>query len=303
MAIKAGFFNAVSGDREYNAEDISSYFQGLITDGVYEKYLDGLRVVSNNSRRVIVKPGRAMIEGHYIDNTEDYEVIIDQADLPAWNAVSIVLDRENRQGVIALHKGTPSSNPVKPQPTERSDYKELILAYVYTPAGSGAIQQSQIEDSRQDSSVCGWVTGLIKQVDTSQLFAQWQAAYAEFYNSFQSWFETLTEELTVNEYIKAYDKTSAASGKVATVYLNMEGYTYEPSDIVNVYSNGLMLIPGMDYTIEPGNPARVLIDLASQTSMRRIHIRVFKNVIGNPSAGVQTIESNSDITISGGISE
>ena len=96
---------------------------------------------------------------------------------------------------------------------------------------------------------------------------------------------------------------TAASGRITTVYLNMEGYTYEPSDIVNVYANGLMLIPGMDYTIEPGNPARVVIDLASQTSMRRIHIRVFKNVIGNPSAGVQTIESNSDITITGGISE
>lgn len=298
MAIKAGFFNAVDSDREYNAEDISGYFKGLISDGVYEGYLGGLQVVSNNNHRVIVKPGRAMIDGHYIDNSEDYEVIVPEKSLPAWHAISVVLDIDGRQGLIVLHQGVPSASPVKPVPAERSDYKEMILAYVYTPAGSGIISQSQIEDTRADTTICGWVTGLIKQVDTSTLFAQWQAAYAAFYDSFQSWFETLTDELTVNEYIKAYDKVTAASGRVTTVYLNMDGYTYEESDIVNVYANGFMLIPGMDYTIEPGVPAKVRIDLTSQTSMRRIHIRVLKNVIGNPPSDIPAIEAETEFTIS-----
>ena len=298
MAIKYGFFNSVSGDRLYNADDVSGYFKGLIGDGVYEDYLDALRVVSNNNHRVIVKPGRAMIEGHYIENTEDYEVIVTQRDLPAWNAISVVLDREHRQGVIVLHEGVASSNPVKPVPAERSDYKEMILAYVYTPAGPGIISQSQIEDTRADSNLCGWVTGLVKQVDTSTLFAQWQAAYAEFYASFQSWFETLTQELTVNEYIKAYDKVSAAGSLTATISLDMDGYTYEASDIVNVYSNGFELIPGFDYTIEAGSPAKVKLDIHSQTSTRRIHIRVLKNVIGNPPSVIPTIEEETEFTVS-----
>ena len=35
MAIKYGFFNSVSGDRKYNADDISNYFLKLISDGVF----------------------------------------------------------------------------------------------------------------------------------------------------------------------------------------------------------------------------------------------------------------------------
>ena len=41
---------------------------------------------------------------------------------------------------------------------------------------TSTITQAMITDFRT-SALCGYVTGLIKQVDTSTLFAQWQAAY------------------------------------------------------------------------------------------------------------------------------
>lgn len=40
MAVTYGFFNSVNGDRKYNADQMSSYFDGLVTDGVYEKIGD-----------------------------------------------------------------------------------------------------------------------------------------------------------------------------------------------------------------------------------------------------------------------
>ena len=40
--IKTGFFNSINSDRGYNADDISDYFKGLITDGVFKNYLEDL---------------------------------------------------------------------------------------------------------------------------------------------------------------------------------------------------------------------------------------------------------------------
>ena len=296
MAVKYGFFNSVDGDRVYNAEDLGGYFKGLIGNGVYEQYLDGMQVVTNNNHHVLVKPGRAMIDGHYIEVDADEDILIPQNDLPCWNAVAVTWDKTGRRGVVVCHPGTPSANPVKPLPTDNESLKSMFLAYVYTPAGPGVISQSQIEDTRPDNTVCGWVTGLVKQVDTSQLFAQWQAAYAEFYQSFESWFQTLTQQLMVNAYIRAYDKLSSVGSLTAVISLNMEGYTYEDTDIVNVYSNGAELIPGFDYTIEAGTPAKVRLDIHSQSVTRRVHIRVLKSIVGNP-VSMPSITSETTVTV------
>ena len=36
MAVSSGFFDSVNHDRLYNADQVSSMFDGLILDGVYE---------------------------------------------------------------------------------------------------------------------------------------------------------------------------------------------------------------------------------------------------------------------------
>lgn len=36
MAFTFGFYNSLNGDRKYNAEQVSSIFDGLISDGVYD---------------------------------------------------------------------------------------------------------------------------------------------------------------------------------------------------------------------------------------------------------------------------
>ena len=49
MAITSGFFDSVSGDRTYDADQMSTYFEGLISDGVYENVGDRFAVTSANS--------------------------------------------------------------------------------------------------------------------------------------------------------------------------------------------------------------------------------------------------------------
>ena len=52
--------------------------------------------------------------------------------------------------------------------------------------------------------------------------------------------ETLTEELQVNTFIQKFSKNVVlATGVSNVIPLNMTGYTYDGSDIINVYVNGL----------------------------------------------------------------
>ena len=59
MAFTYGFFNSLNGDRKYTAEQLSSIFDGLITDGVFDSIGDILATVPGSGMQVIVKSGKA----------------------------------------------------------------------------------------------------------------------------------------------------------------------------------------------------------------------------------------------------
>lgn len=189
MAEWSGFFDAHkvgdTWDRSYLAEDFAKFFSPLIGNGVFAGRSNELQVFQSvpASMSVTVSSGQAWIGGYGYLNDSDLTVTVDPADgaldridriVVQWSAV----DRRIRS---VWKKGTPSVNPVAPSLQWDADYKELNLCTLDITAGLSAITQDKIKDTRADSFVCGWVTGLIDQVDTSTLFAQWDAAYAKAY--------------------------------------------------------------------------------------------------------------------------
>lgn len=194
MAITYGFFNAIKQsdgtyDRTYNADQMSTYFEGLVSDGVYESVDDAMQVLAGTGMRVQVGAGRAIIDSKWIKNTAAYPLTINAAHvtLNRYTAIIIRLDLSARTIVITTKDGENATTPVKPVIANSETIKELCLAYVYVGRGVTAITQANIEDTRPDNNVCGWVTGIVQQVDTSKLFLQWQTAYEEFYKQMQSW--------------------------------------------------------------------------------------------------------------------
>jgi hypothetical protein len=178
----------------------------------------------------------------------------------------IRLDYSARDISIIAVDGTPAATPTKPTPTNTSAVKDLVLAYLYIPAGATTIPQANIQDMR-GTSLCGWVTGLIKQVDTSQLFAQWADACETFYNNmtagFNAWFDTLTSKLSIDTYIQQYRKDATTTGNTNVIALDMPNYAYDQSDIVHVYINGLMAVPGTDYTLDTSNTVATVTPTAT----------------------------------------
>jgi hypothetical protein len=117
--------------------------------------------------------------------------------------------------------------------------KEYMLASVYIPKLSTSITQSNITDTRADTTVCGWVTGIIDQVDTATLFAQWKAAYDEAVaemdaalavqqQTFERWYADLTDNYTDGTGLPIPNATDA--GKIPTVSETGGRYTLVAPD-------------------------------------------------------------------------
>lgn len=297
MAITYGFFNSLNGDRVYNADQMSTYFKGLIGQGVFEDVGGALQVLANSGMTVQVQTGRAIVGPNlkWLENDAPYNVSINASHvtLNRYTAVVVQCDVTNRTISIITVDGTPATNPTKPAITNTTTIQQICLAYVYVKAGATTITQANITDTRANTSVCGWITGLIDQVDTSTLFAQWQTAYEEFYaqmeaweiqqkNAFDAWFETLTDELQIGAYVKAFSKTATIPTEPSgqSVPLDMANYTYDATDVFLVYINGLMAESGTDYNINHNlNPPYITFNMTNPVS-ETVEIKVIKSILG-----------------------
>ena len=271
-----GFFNSLNGDRKYNAEQISSMFEGLISDGVFNGVGSSLEVTAGSGFNVNVGTGRAWVEDRWVKNDAIVSVPINSASVTLSRYTAIVLRKNITERTIELTTidGEAAETPEYPDIIREGDIYDICLAYVLIGPNATTISQSDITDTRSDATVCGWVTGLIEQVDISTLFAQWEAAYneaisdmesyetglenemADWQQGFQSdmaaweqqmktnfdaWLDTLTEELNVNTYVEDYWKTATfLSGTEHEVTLDMTGYTYDANDVITVWVNGLI---------------------------------------------------------------
>lgn len=304
MAITYGFFNSLNGDRTYDADQMSEYFDGLVSNGVYESVGGGLQVLAvSEGMAVNVSTGRALINCKWLNNSAVLTLDITSAHaiLNRWTAVIVRLDIVNRLMTITTKDGTPASDPVKPPMQSDASMVEMCLAYVYVAADSGSISQADITDMR-GTNLCGWVTGLIEQVDTSTLFLQWQTAFTNYYqqmtSAFNDWFEALTEELQVNTFIQKFSKKAIiAIGVTNEVALDMVGYTYDGSDIIHVYVNGLN---DVDYTLDTsGAVPTVTVDATAKGT--EIYIEVLKSKVGfnilSDGTNPITTDSNEEIIV------
>lgn len=281
-----GFFNSQNGDRKYNADQMSSYFEGLISDGVYQNVDDACVVRASAGMTVTVGKGRAVIGGKWLKNDALYDVTITGSNPtnPRYSAVVIKLNNNARTITLTSVNGTPATTPTKPTVTDTSNTKYLILAYVLVPAGATSILQSNIEDARS-LSVCGWVSGLIEQVDTATLFLQWQSAYEQQFEMFKSaydeWFEHLTQDLNVDTYVKNYhihfttDHTNEYN-----LWQFQQDWNYENSDIIQVYINGLLAHNPTDYYIDAFDATTVWLELPFITTGDVIDVVILKSQIG-----------------------
>ena len=298
MAITYGFFNAIQQsdgtyDRVYNSDQISDMFEGLISDGIYESVGDAMVVTAAGGMNIQIGTGRMVIDGKWLKNDSKFDLTLAPSNLQLnrWSAIVARLDRSNRLIEIVEKAGTAATSPAKPVMINNDSIVEKCLAHVYVKAGTSEISQTNITDTRANTSLCGWVTGVIEQVDTSELYLQWQKAYEEFYDQmeawqvqqkslFDTWFSTLTEQLQVNTDVKKYHKVVEITDNNGIFALDMDGYTYEESDILLVNINGVVMTEVYDYLLDT---SKTPVEMHTNVDLEPdniLEITVLKSVIG-----------------------
>ena len=252
MAIKGYFFNAVESggtyDRIYNAEDVTSYLDKLVGNGVFPTPSTQLQVRAGSGMTVIVADGEGWIDGHKMINTADMTLQIDVSDvlLDRIDAVVFQCDYTLREMGIAVKKGTLSSTPEAPALQRDGSRYEMCLAHVLVEKQVTAITAIAITDTRGDSDLCGYVQGLIQQMDTTTLFQQWQAA-------FDAWFEAVQEQFQEGLLLRKLEgvyTTQTANESVFNVATYIPTYMYL-YDVLEVFINGIHLDKN-EYTLNAG---------------------------------------------------
>ena len=281
MAIEYGFFNSIGGDRKYNADDISNYFLKLISNGVFATPSNAMQVQESAGMTVAVSAGWGFINCKWVNNTAPYMLTLDAADvvLNRIDRVVIRLDASNatRAITIAVKKGQATSNPTPPT-LERvaGGIWELSLSQIAVDAGATEITQADITDEREDTSVCGLVTGLIDQIDTTNLFAQYNSAFNTWFDEIK---ETVKTTTLVRQYINTYT-TTEANETVIPIGILQYNVTL---DALNVYVNGMKLIAGVDYTI---TQSAVTLTKALAVVGTPVEFEVLKSIDGSEAESI-----------------
>lgn len=278
MSFICGFFNSVNGDRKYNAEQMNNPYKRIISNGVFAQS-DGtpsndFQVLSVSGMSIKVHTGEGVFAGKWAKLDADMSFNIPMAHVtnPRIDSVIIKIDEsaEVRAGSIIYKEGTPSANPTPPA-IERSTYvTEYRLANIRVEANATSITQSKITDTRIGSD-CGFSTHLLKQYDFT-------ATYAQFTAEFEEWFATVKETLATATLIRSYTSsyTTATQGETV-IPINILQFNYA-LDILQVFVNGLRLIPNEEYTINSNSQITLTKDLDIG---QQVSFIVYKSVDGS----------------------
>lgn len=229
MALESGFFNSSGGDRKYSAEQMSRYFENILSSGIFKRIPDCLKVTAGGGMALTITPGAGLIDCHWFRAKAAETVTIPTAHavLPRIDNVVARLDLSESVRAITLQvvQGTPAEVPAAIAPTRTESKYDLVLARVLVPAGASAISAGNITDTREDETICGFVHSL---VDTPVL------------KSFNS------------RYIAVANNTTVAP-------INIVGYN-AAVDLLNVYINGFRVAPGVEYTINAATNSITLLE-------------------------------------------
>lgn len=209
MAYRSGFFNAKqntdgSYDRTYDADDISNYLGGLISDGVVQSSADALQVsVEQVSMQVQIRPGRAFLNNRWFtaDSVITLPLTRAHGTLSRITAVALHFDEVNREVIPVCIDGTLASSPAAPQ----LDDKYLLLALVAVPANPSNLSQITVTDSRK------FVHALVNY-DFDQSVLQ-----KEYIKAFNAWFEGIKGQLSTDAAGNLQNQINSINPKITGI--------------------------------------------------------------------------------------
>ena len=244
MALKSGFYDSIEGDRTYNANDLNNIYAGVRTDGVVEGTLNNFEVVAGSGMSVDVTPGLAVIRNKWCSNSASVNLTLESGGtLARIDGIYLKADETERSIIPVVVKGTESSAPVKPTPSNNPNTKYLPLAYVSIPSGatSGGFT---IEDARSYSGINSAPRTLLWENSNPSLeFGEQEITLSESIGNFETIMVETTDgqllqgkagEFSKTKYKKTIDSTITNTITIETTTYHR---TYEASDMNVLFSH------------------------------------------------------------------
>lgn len=298
FAVHCGFFDAINSDRTYSADEMNRPYKRVISNGVFATPngtpSTDLQVTASSGMNIICKKGEGLFGDKWFENPSGIAITVpsNTGTVPRIDSVIVQVDTRTsgRVGNIVHRTGTPASSPVPPAINQVEGVIEYRLANIRVNAGASAITQSMITD-RRGSSDCPWVTSLIYQVDTSTLYDQWQAAYAEYFEQekaiWDAWYEQLTEELDVTTNIVKLTNTVTTTSPIDSIPIGL-AYNHN-TDILEVFINGLRAVEGTQYVVN--DDTSITLENQLQEDQTVVFV-VLKSVISGDISSIEAILQN-----------
>lgn len=220
MAFTFGFYNSEDHDRVYNADQFNDMFEGLITDGVYSTIDEAMMVTPGGGLSVNVGSGRAWFNSTWTKNTSKVNLTLDPPDLLLPRIDAVVLEvnktRSVRANSFKIIKGTPATRPARPNLSAENDVFQHILAYITVNQNVDIIKNSDIENKIGVEPGTPFVTGILKSVDITDLFTQWQGQFDDWFLNVQGTLDGDTAGALlnqINQRVKISDKATYNDAK------------------------------------------------------------------------------------------
>lgn len=241
MAVTSGFFNSVNHDRLYNAEQISSMFDGIILDGIYQGLGDAFIVkpYSDLNCTVTVGTGRAWFDHTWTLNSTELALTLDDPNVLYDRIDAIVIDVDRRQDVransIKVVKGTVSeTGATKPSLIKEELHNQYPLAYVTVKAGSAAPIQAQYIENMIGKTDTPLVAGVLEHMDIGMFVQQMEAEFNEWFDRLKDTIDENTVADINNKLLELQDFDDSISNSI----INPEGYAASKNVKISAKSIG-----------------------------------------------------------------
>lgn len=197
MPVTSGFFNSVNHDRLYDAEQISSIFDGIIEDGVYANIGDAFYVspYEESNDTIIVGTGRAWFDHTWTLNDTPLSLVLDPPNgvLSRIDTVVIDVDRTDRvrkNSIMVVSSGY-SSDPTPPTLINEERHKQHPIANILVPPGTSQPIQAHHITYLVGTDDCPIVMCPLKAMNIENYFKQMQ-------DEFEIWFDGIKDILDEN---------------------------------------------------------------------------------------------------------
>lgn len=186
MSVTYGFYNSKNGDRRYDAIQMSSIFDGIILDGVFQHIGTAMMVEESEGMVVNVGIGKAWFNHTWTLNDAPLPLTVPLSELILNRIDAVVLDIYSNESVrensIKIVKGVPASNPKNPTLLSMNGHWQYPLAYIRVDAGVTAIRQANITNC-VGTSACPFITAPLEMMSIDALVAQWGDQWKVFYEA------------------------------------------------------------------------------------------------------------------------